>query len=291
MTKSIRQRQTGAAIPKRNSARFSARFTAILAVLTAAALVAGCSKTKQTAEPSAAQQVVNVGTMGTYEPFSYFDAEGKITGYDIEVLRLIEGLEPSLRFEFHAGPWDSLFPALAAGRYQLLANQIAKTPERLQKYSLTENHYHNSTSQIIVKKGRTDITGIESLGEGGRRIGTTVGDNHTRFLEDWNDAHGGVLNLVYYEEDVTTVLQDIANGRIDATLNDPIMAQRKAASQGLDVEPVGPFIKPDATFFIARQDDEGKALIAKLDAALATLRADGRLSALSTQWFGRDYTQ
>jgi L-cystine transport system substrate-binding protein len=252
---------------------------------------AGCAKSKQAAESSAAVSVINVGTMGTYEPFSYFDAAGRITGYDIEVLRLIETVDPSLKFEFHAGPWDSLFPALDAGRYQLLANQIAKTAERLKKYSLTENSYHQAVSQIIVKQGRTDITGIESLAGDGKRVGTTVGDNYTRFLEDWNSSNGGVLNIVYYEEDVTTVLQDIVNGRIDATLNDPIMAQAKAKSQGLAVEPVGPFIKPDPTFLIAKNDAAGKALIAKLDAALAALIADGRLSALSVEWFGADYTK
>ena len=117
-----------------------------LGVLVSGAL-AGCAKTEPAAE--ADTRVINVGTMGTYEPFSYFDASGKITGFDIEVLRLIEEVDPSLRFEFHAGPWDSLFPALDADRYQLLANQIAKTPERVQKYCLTGPTYHNAASQIM----------------------------------------------------------------------------------------------------------------------------------------------
>ena len=269
------------------------RCPALVRIGAAAAIVllaAGCAKTKQAAETEAAVPVINVGTMGTYEPFSYFDADGRITGYDIEVVRLIETVDPSLKFEFHAGPWDSLFPALDADRYQLLANQIAKTTERLQKYSLSEHPYHQAASQFIVKRGRTDITSLESLAQNGRRIGTTVGDNYTRFLEDWNAAHAGALNIVYYEEDITTVLQDIVNGRIDATLNDPIMAQTKAKSQALAIEPVGPFIKPDPTYFIAKNDAAGQALIAKLDNALATLIADGRLSALSVQWFGKDYT-
>jgi L-cystine transport system substrate-binding protein len=217
------------------------------------------------------------------------DASGKITGFDIEVLRLIEQVDPSLRFEFHAGPWDALFPALDSDRFQLLANQIAKTPERIVKYNLAENTYHNAASQIIVKKGRTDITSLESLR--GKKTGTTVGDNYTRFLEEWNAAHGGVLTIVYYEEDVTTVLQDIANGRIDATLNDAVMALAKAKAQGLEVEPVGPYIENNPSYFIAKKDAAGKDLIDKLDKALAALKQDGRLSRLSIQWFGTDYTK
>jgi L-cystine transport system substrate-binding protein len=227
--------------------------------------------------------------MGTYEPFSFVDASGKITGYDLEVLRLIETVDPSLHFEFHAGPWDSLFPGLDSDRYQLLANQIAKTPERIVKYSLTDSTYHNAASQLIVKKGRKDITSLESLQ--GKKVGTTVGDNYTRYLEEWNDSHGKILTIVYYEEDVTTVLQDIVNGRVDATLNDAVMAQAKAKAQGLDVEPVGAYIENNPSYFIAKQDAAGKALIAKLNAALSKLIADGRLGKLSVEWFGIDYTK
>jgi L-cystine transport system substrate-binding protein len=233
--------------------------------------------------------VINVGTMGTYEPFSLVDPSGKITGYDIEVLRLLEKVDPSLHFEFHAGPWDSLFPGLDSDRYQLIAQQIVSTPERVAKYSLTNNSYHKGVSQLIARKGRTDITGLESLQ--GKRIGTIVGDNYTRDLEEWNKAHGDILTIVYYEEDVTTVLSDIVNGRIDATLDDPVMAKAKALAQGLDIEPVGNRIEEQASIFISKQDAAGKALRDKLDAALAKVIADGRLSALSVEWFGVDYTK
>lgn len=260
--------------------------TVLLLVLAALVLPAFA---KGTSDQPGKGAVINVGTMGTYEPFSFVEPSGKITGFDIEALRLIEQVDPSLRFEFHAGPWDSLFPALDSDRFQLLANQIAKTPERIKKYYLTENTYHNAASQIIVKKGRSDITSLESLT--GKKIGTTVGDNYTRFLEEWNESHGNILTIVYYEEDVTTVLQDIVNGRIDATLNDAVMAVAKAKAQGLAVEPIGAYIENNPSYFIAKQDAAGKSLIEKLDKALATLKKDGRLSQLSIQWFGTDYTK
>lgn len=267
------------------------KLTVFLILVTALVLpaFAGGSKAQTGAGPAGTGAVIQVGTMGTYEPFSYVDASGKITGFDIEALRLIEQVDPSLHFEFHAGPWDSLFPGLDSDRFQLLANQIAKTPERIVKYALTENTYHNAASQIIVKKGRTDITSLESLQ--GKKIGTTVGDNYTRFLEEWNAANGNILTIVYYEEDVTTVLQDIVNGRIDATLNDAVMASAKAKAQGLEVEPVGAYIENNPSYFIAKQDPAGRELIGKLDKALTALKQDGRLGQLSVQWFGIDYTK
>ncbi len=241
------------------------------------------------ATPTATPQVVKVGTMGTYEPFSYVDGSNNLTGYDIEVLRLIEKVDPSLKFEFISGPWDSLFPGLDADKFQLLANQITSNPDRVANYLLTDNTYALCVSQLIVKKGRNDIQSLNDLK--GKKIGTTVGDSFTRILEDWNNTNGKILDIVYYEEDVTTLLQDIVNGRIDATLNDPIMAVAKAEAQNLDVEPAGERVAADPTHFIIKKGTEGEALKKKVDAALEKLHEDGSLSKLSIEWFGVDYSK
>ena len=232
---------------------------------------------------------IKVGTMGTYEPFSYVDANGTLTGYDLEVLRLIQKTDPALEFEFIAGPWDSLFPGLDSDRFQVLANQITSNPDRQAKYLLTDNTYALCVSQLIVKKGRTDIQSLNDLK--GKKIGTTVGDSFTRLLEDWNSENGNILDIVYYEEDITTVLQDIVNDRIDATLNDPIMAAGKAKAQNLDVEPVGRRIAEQPTHFIIKKDGPGAIIKGKVDTALEKIKADGSLSQLSINWFGVDYSK
>ncbi len=249
----------------------------------------GSTAAGTTGDNAGAPLVVKVGTMGTYEPFSYVDASGKLTGYDIEVLRLVEKTDPTLKFEFIYGPWDSLFPGLDSDKFQLLANQITSNPDRRAKYLLSQNTYALCVSQLIVKKGRTDIKSLNDLK--GKKIGTTVGDSFTRVIEDWNKANGNILNIVYYEEDITTILQDIANGRIDATLNDPIMAVSKAKAQNLGVEPVGERIASDPTYFIAKKDEAGQKLMDKIDTALSKLKADGSLSKLSIDWFGVDYSK
>ena len=249
--------------------------------------------TVSSAETSAAlsiePQVIKVGTMGTYEPFTYVDDAGKLTGYDIEVLRLIEKTDPTIKFDFVTGPWDSLFPGLDADKFQILANQITSNPDRAAKYLLTENSYALCVSQLIVKSGRTDIQTLNDLK--GKKIGTTVGDSFTRVLEDWNAANGDILDIVYYEEDITTILQDIVNGRIDATLNDPIMAAAKAKAQNLAVEPVGERVNAEPTYFILKKDDDGEALKIKLDNALTKIKEDGSLSKLSIDFFGVDYSK
>jgi L-cystine transport system substrate-binding protein len=140
--------------------------TLTLIVLLFTACSQNNAKTSGTAENPL---VVKVGTMGTYEPFSYVDKDGKLTGYDIEVLRLIEKVDPTIKFDVITGPWDTLFPGLESDRFQMLANQITSNPDRQAKYLLTENTYALCVSQLIAKKGRTDITSLKDL-EGRRSV-------------------------------------------------------------------------------------------------------------------------
>lgn len=267
------------------------RIAAALLILTLGMGLAACGASGGEASGDGVKEadVINVGTMGTYNPFSYTDEDGKLTGYDLEVLREIEKVDSSLKFNFIAGPWDSLFVGLDADKFQMLANQITSNPDREANYYLTENRYFTCVAQIIVKKGRTDIQSLEDLQ--GKTIGLTVGDSFTRLVEDWNAENGNILKIKYYEQDISTILEDIENGRIDATVNDPIMAKDKAKIQGLQIDVVGERIAADPTYFIFKKDKEGEELRDRVDAALAQLIESGRLAELSVEWFGVDYTK
>mgnify|MGYP002777440347 CR=1 FL=1 len=86
-------------------------------------------------------------------------------------------------------------------------------------------------------------------------------------------------------------MEDIESGRIDATVNDPIMAKDKAEVQGLAIDIVGERIAADPTYFIFKKDEKGEALRDRVDAALGELIKSGRLSELSREWFEEDYTK
>lgn len=275
--------------------KFTWSFILLLAL---SVVLAACSSSDDKADDSKKEEskgeevtTIKVGTMGTYHPFSYEDEKGNLTGYDLEVLRLVEEVDPTLKFEFIAGPWDTLFVGLDSDKFQLIANQITATEERKAKYALTKNQYFTSVSQLIVKDDNNEIKSLEDLK--GKKIGLTVGDAHTLVVENWNKEHGNILDdaIVYYEQDITTILQDIESGRIDATVNDPIVAQEKAKVQNLKIKVTGDRLYEVPTYFIAKSDDKGKDIINRIDAALEKLIEEGRLSKLSTEYFGEDYSK
>ena len=254
---------------------------------TAAGLLLALALALPAAGRAAPKEELRVGTEGVYAPFTFADEKGTLTGYDVEVIRAVAE-KAGLTATFLPTPWDSIFLGLEAKKFDLVANQIAKTPEREKKYLFTQD-YLVSGAQIIVRKDGPALDGLAALG--GKKVGTGVGSNYTKLLEDWNAGHDPKIALKYYDGNLTSVLQDLVAGRIDATVNDRLTVGYDAGKLNLPVKTVGKPIALVPSHFVVRKDAAGEALVKRLDAAITALKQDGTLAKLSVKWFGADYTR
>lgn len=237
---------------------------------------------------AAARPILTVGTEGVYAPFTFTDEKGQLTGYDVEVVREVAA-RAGFDVRFVPTPWDGIFLGLEAKKFDLVANEIAETPERARKYLFTTS-YLVSGAQIIVRADRGGtFDGLGSLA--GLRVGEGVGSNYGKLLEDYNATHDRKIDLRYYEGNFGSVLQDLAAGRLDATVNDRLTAGYDAGKLGVRVKLVGKPLALVPSHLVARRDPDGEALVRRLDGALAALRKDGTLSRISVKWFGADYTR
>jgi len=267
---------------------------ALIGISIAGLLLSGCGNNQapQTGTPGTDNQVktILVGTEGTYSPFTFQDDKGNITGYDIDVVKEIDKRIDELEFQFVPTPWDSMFLGLESKKYDMVANQIAKRPDREEKYDFTQNSYFVSASQIIVRSDDSRaINGLEDLA--GLKVGTSVGSNYTAVLEEYNSKNGDALDLQYYDGNITTVLQDLVAKRIDATVNDRTIAADNIQKLGLGIKLVGEPTDTVPTYFVFRKDQESAEIRKKIDAALAEIIADGTLKEISVKWFGEDFTK
>lgn len=237
---------------------------------------------------AAPPRTLTVGTEGIYAPFTFRDQGGQLTGYDVEVVREL-AKRAGLEATFVPTPWDAIFLGLDARKFDLVANQIARTPEREKKYLFTDS-YLVSGAQIIVKSDRAGaFDGLASLA--GLKVGIGVGSNYAKLLESYNASHTPRIDIKYYDGTFSTVVQDIVAGRLDATVNDRLTAGYDAKALSLPVKIVGAPIELVPSHFVVRKGPEGEALVKRLDAALAAMKQDGTLSKLSVKWFGADYTR
>lgn len=236
-----------------------------------------------------AKKTVRIGSMGTYPPFSVTDENGNLAGYDIEVLKLLNSKIPDLQFEYTQMTWDSLFLSLDTDKIDMVANQIARTPAREEKYLFNDDGYFYAVTLVVVHGDNNSQRNLSDFK--GEVVGGIVGDYFTAILEEYNEANGFPFEIQYYPEQYNDIFMDIHLGRIAGTINEVAVVQSVADELGLNVKCVGDVVESSASYFAIRSDDFGREIKEKIDKAMKEVLADGSLAAISIKYFGEDYTR
>jgi cystine transport system substrate-binding protein len=245
-----------------------------------AAVLAACQAKPQSALARIRQsKVLKVGLEGTYPPFSFQDAAGVLAGFDVAFAKAL-AKRLGAEAQFQAAPFSGLLGAVESGRTDVVVNQITMTPERMAKYGFSKP-YTVSGVQIIVRADRADITGPGDLA--GKKVGVGLGTNY----ESWLRANVPSAEARTYDDDPTKYA-DLKAGRIDAVLNDRLVAADFIKRSGEPFKAAGPAFAPQQQGVAFKPDP---ALKAAIDQAIDAMRADGELVALSKTWFGLDATQ
>ncbi|MEI9889501.1 MAG: transporter substrate-binding domain-containing protein [Caulobacteraceae bacterium] len=170
--------------------------------------------------------------------------------------------------------------ALESGRIDVVINQITMTPERQAKFGFSQP-YTVSGIQIITLRNRADIAAPADLK--GKAVGVGLGTNY----ESWLRANAPQATVRTYDDDATKY-QDLKARRIDAVLNDRLVAADFIKRSGEPFKAAGPPFASQKQGVAFKPDAEFKAAV---DQAIDAMRADGSLAALSNTWFGLDATR
>jgi L-cystine transport system substrate-binding protein len=224
---------------------------------------------------------LRIAVEGTYPPFNFKDKQtGELTGFDVDVAKLLAaklGVKP----EFVTTEWSGILAGLAAGKYDVISNQVGITPEREKAFDFSDP-YTISAAQLIVRKDEQRKFGnLEDLK--GKKVGVGQGSNY----EQKAKAVPGIEVKSY--PGAPEYLQDLSAGRIDAALNDSLMVSYLLKTSTLPLKagaPVGEVQKMGIPF--RKGNPQFKAAINKaLDEALK----DGSFNKVSVKWFGTDVSK
>ena len=94
---------------------------------------------------------LTVGLEGTYAPFSYRSDSGKLTGFEVELVKAV-AKKMKLKPVFVQTKFDSLVAGLDAKKYDVVFNNMSITPERKKAYAFAQE-YLFTESVMITKKG------------------------------------------------------------------------------------------------------------------------------------------
>lgn len=225
-----------------------------------------------------ARGVLRIAVEGTYPPFNFKDPKsGHLTGYDVEVARLVAtGLK--LRPQFVFTEWSAILPAVASGKVDAAISQVIITPEREQAFDFSVPYTYSSFQLIVRKNERATYRSLGDLK--GRKLGVRQG---SVFEQQAKEVNG--IEVRSYPA-VPENLQDLAFGRIDASLDDSLMVSYLLKNSALPIK-AGPRVGKDARIGVAMRKGNPR-FKAAVDKILNEARADGTLRRLSLKWFGVD---
>jgi arginine/ornithine transport system substrate-binding protein len=264
----------------------------VLLALSIAALLAACGKKEEAAAPAAAPvpaaaapaPELKVAIDATYEPFTFKTADGKPTGFDVDIAQaLCDQIKRKCVFVEQA--WDGMIPGLMAKKYDTIISSMSITEERLAQVDFTDKYY-NTPSRVVVKKG-TKFDGPASLK--GKKIGVLKSSTQEKYAQG-ELAPAGVKIVSYEAQD--QVYLDIKSGRLDGTVADYIEVTGGFLSkpEGANYELVGPELYEPKYFGIGvgvalRKGED--ALKAELNAAIKTIRDNGAYKTINDKYFAK----
>ncbi len=250
-------------------------------VVLAAALAATLSANAVAQTTAQAAQELRVGMSGSYFPFT-FVSRNELQGFEVDVMNAV-GERADLDIAFETMSFSGLIGALDAGRIDTIANQITITPEREAKFTFTQPYVHDG-AQVVVKAGNeSGIEGPEDLK--GRTVAVNLGSNFEQLLEAL--PYADEIDIKTYESNIE---QDVALGRVDAFVMDRVSSAQLIDKSPLPLALAGKSFDRIRNALPFRDDDEGRALRDRVDAALSELREDGTLAEISRKWFDSDIT-
>jgi cystine transport system substrate-binding protein len=222
---------------------------------------------------------LRIGTEGTYAPFTYHDASGKLTGFDVEIAEEVSkrlGVEP----EFFETQWDGLFAGMDAKRFDVIFNEVSINEDRKVKYDFSEP-YIVSKAALIVSENNKDIKTFADLK--GKKSGQSLTSN----LSDIARENGAEIVAVDGFNQATDLL---ISGRIDATVNDGLSY--------LDLKKQKPDVKiklvdeiaggsESAAVFLKGNDE----LVKAVSETIVEMKNDGTYLKISEKYFGADVSK
>ena len=221
----------------------------------------------------------------TYEPFTYKTADGKPTGFDVDIANAICA-EMKRNCVFVEQVWDSMIPGLQARKYDVVVSSLSITEERKRVIDFSDRYY-KTPSAIVVKKG-TAYANPASLK--GKRIGVLKGSTQEKWaMGELKPA--GVTVVPYEAQD--QVYLDIKAGRLDGTVADKVEVHggflRKP--EGKDYAYVGPD-QYEAKYYgdgigIGMRKGQ-KDLKDQINKAIKTIRSNGTYNQIAKKYFDFD---
>jgi polar amino acid transport system substrate-binding protein len=256
---------------------------AVAAAVAAVLALTGCAQTASSDSGSDAGDdnpyglitpgQIRVASLGDAKPYTFTDASGEFTGFDVELFTDVAeriGIDDVV---FTGQDFSGLLSAVANGQFDVGVAAIGITDERKKTVDFSDGYLAGYLT--VMASPDSDITDEDSLA--GKRLGVVQGTLQEAYaVKNFTDTE-----LVRFPDN-NAAISAVNSGSIDAHFLDYEAAKEYAEQYGLENAIDIPSFDAPAGFAIAQGNEEFKKA---LNEALHEAMEDGTWKELYEKWF------
>lgn len=221
-----------------------------------------------------------------YAPYTFADANGDVAGADIDIIKAV-GDEIGCTVAFVELPWARILREVRSGTLDT-STSTSLTEERTD-WALFSEPYRETEMAIYVRKGeesRFDLQGLGDIPNQQFRLGVITDYYYGKEFEELASDPDSAA-LIEGATDYATNIHKLINARIDGYLaEDVAVMHAELQSLGLTGKVARYPLRitgEKLRFMFSRQTVDPKT-VAGVDAAIARMRADGRLDTIMSKY-------
>lgn len=264
--------------------------------LASLAIIAGCSSgeaSKNETEDGVKVRTVKVAYDQASKPISYIDDKGNPTGYDVEVMKLVDELLPEYKFEYVGTTSDDLLIGVEQGKYQVGVKNAFFTQERTEKFIFPKEFLGLSSAGLVLRKEDEGIKTLADFASKGYSLAPIAANNaQYTIIDEYNKANpNNKVKLQAGDAFTVDVVQWVNEGRVDGgvMIEGPFKQQVLAddgAYHNLKDEVVYNEFAVIKTWPLFNKKEQEFA--DAYDKAIAQIKEQKKTSELSKEFYGRD---
>ena len=229
-------------------------------------------------EIEAAGKIV-VGTAADYPPFSYYNSNFRLDGFDVVLMQEI-GRRLNVEVVFKDFAFEGLADALQLNQIDAAIAAITITRERQKKATFSQIYYVGE--EAILTREDDALNNVRVANDmAGRRVGVQNGSVYEAWVQEnlVNTQLIGPQQMFQYG-DIEVAISDLKSNRIDLVLLDSAPAQFFMQDGGLKLASEG-LVEQRFAIALPRNDD---SVAAQLNRTLSELQNEGFVAQLAAQY-------
>jgi polar amino acid transport system substrate-binding protein len=231
--------------------------------------------------PDLAGKEIVIVTENAYPPLQFVDASGAAIGWEYDAMsEIAKRLNVTVKYENIS--WDAMIPAVSEGQYDLGMTGITIRDDRKEQVDFSDS-YMTSEMVMMVRGDEARFTDAKTFAADATLLMAAQPGTTPFYVGVYEVLDGDEANpRIKLFETFGATVEALKAGDVDLILTDGTAGAGYVDASAGGLKIIGEKLGTEDFGFIF---PKGSDLVAPMNAAIASMKADGTIDALNKKWF------